>query len=627
MSVARNQRFFNSSHPCPICGGWEKIERGQGRRCAGYESDDGVWVHCTREDHAGDLPLIANSSTYAHFMQGKCKCGVQHGATAPKPRQEPPKVVKFERGRTKTELWGDLGPIIAEYDYLDEQGVLRYQVVRFGNPKTFRQCRPDGAGKWIANLGSVKLLPYRLPELIAADPSQTVYIPEGEKDVESLRNRGLVATTNSGGALKWQAEFSKYFAGRRVVIIPDNDPDGKGQRHAEQVAKSLKSVTTSVKVLALPAEIKDVSDWLTAGHEPEELSRLAQAAPEWGEQEGTTQKEEEQDPFASYDVHPAKLLTLSQLNQLPPIEYLVRNELQKRTIATVYGPPGAGKSFVVLDYALEIAQEQAVVYVASEGASGYLQRALAWIGYRNLDESNPNFRIYIDAFNLMSPVETKKFLELIRPLSPALVVIDTMAWCMAGFGGNENDTEDMMQFMVNCNALVKALKCTLIIVHHTSKSGATERGNSALRGGSATMIEVTQDDDLIRVSCDKQKDGKPFDTKYFQLLDVETTAGESAALVAAQVSNGVAKRNKPSPKQLDILEKLNLAVFSDVGAKSSQLMQMLEIGNSKSAASMLYTNLSTLKTKGYILQSAKGDPYFITADGQEVLKAYRPMAT
>ena len=40
---------------------------------------------------------------------------------------------------------------VAHYDYIDEQGVLLYQVVRF-EPKTFPQRRPDGAaggvGSW-----------------------------------------------------------------------------------------------------------------------------------------------------------------------------------------------------------------------------------------------------------------------------------------------------------------------------------------------------------------------------------------------------------------------------------------------------------------------------------------------
>jgi hypothetical protein len=51
---------------------------------------------------------------------------------------------------------------------------------------------------------------YRLPELLAArqkKPNITVLVPEGEKDVESARELGFVATCNPFGALKWKDEY------------------------------------------------------------------------------------------------------------------------------------------------------------------------------------------------------------------------------------------------------------------------------------------------------------------------------------------------------------------------------------------------------------------------------------
>ena len=38
------------------------------------------------------------------------------------------------------------------YDYYDSDGVLAYQVLRFDNPKTFRQRRPDDRGGWINSI-------------------------------------------------------------------------------------------------------------------------------------------------------------------------------------------------------------------------------------------------------------------------------------------------------------------------------------------------------------------------------------------------------------------------------------------------------------------------------------------
>ena len=67
---------------------------------------------------------------------------------------------------------------------------------------------------------------YRLPELVkAVKDGYPVYIVEGEKDVETLRELGYTATT-AGSANDWKKEYAAYFTGARVVILPDNDKPG-----------------------------------------------------------------------------------------------------------------------------------------------------------------------------------------------------------------------------------------------------------------------------------------------------------------------------------------------------------------------------------------------------------------
>jgi hypothetical protein len=99
--------------------------------------------------------------------------------------------------------------IITRYPYLDEKGKLIYEVVRF-YPKDFRIRRPDGQGGWIWNLEGVRRILYCLPEVLKAEK---VYIVEGEKDAEALRNLGQAATTNPGGAGKWSSEYSECCPG------------------------------------------------------------------------------------------------------------------------------------------------------------------------------------------------------------------------------------------------------------------------------------------------------------------------------------------------------------------------------------------------------------------------------
>jgi len=169
--------------------------------------------------------------------------------------------------------------IVATHDYKDEEGNLLFQVVRY-HPKDFRQRRPDGNRGWIWNLDGVRLVLYRLPEVIAAVRNGVaVIVVEGEKDADNLAKLGFVTTTNPMGASKWKPEYSEMLLGAHVVIIPDNDKPGL--QHAEKVAQSLYGKAASIKVARLPDGIKDVSEWIEAGATRENIESLARWAPEW----------------------------------------------------------------------------------------------------------------------------------------------------------------------------------------------------------------------------------------------------------------------------------------------------------------------------------------------------------
>ncbi len=182
------------------------------------------------------------------------------------------------------------GEVIATYDYKDARGKLLYQVCRTAG-KRFFQRRPDGKGGWVNGLGDTKPVLYRLPELLqAVRRSETVFIPEGEKDCDNLARLGLAATTSPMGAGKWRDFYSDCLKGANCVILPDNDKPGR--EHAQQVAQSLYGKAASVKVLELPGlpAKGDISDWLAAGGTKEELLRLAAEAPEWEPAKSQRQK-------------------------------------------------------------------------------------------------------------------------------------------------------------------------------------------------------------------------------------------------------------------------------------------------------------------------------------------------
>ena len=149
-------------------------------------------------------------------------------------------------------------------------------MLRF-NPKGFAQERLVD-GKWVLGVRGVRRVPYLLPELLAAPKEETVFIVEGEKDADGLTLKlGMVATTSAGGvggAAQWtDPKFSEPFRGRRVVVLPDNDPPG--QKYAEQVALALSGIAADLRVVLLPLPEKgDVSDLIDGGYRKKELQEL-----------------------------------------------------------------------------------------------------------------------------------------------------------------------------------------------------------------------------------------------------------------------------------------------------------------------------------------------------------------
>jgi hypothetical protein len=122
---------FTAEQRCPVCQGYDDLPRGQGTRCWGFLTPNGLYAHCTRDEYSGQLRKNLKSDTYPHRLRGDCACGVRHDPSLPR-----------DHGRSGRRQ-------IATYDYTDEQSILLYQVVRYVNPdgsKAFKQRGPTAKG-------------------------------------------------------------------------------------------------------------------------------------------------------------------------------------------------------------------------------------------------------------------------------------------------------------------------------------------------------------------------------------------------------------------------------------------------------------------------------------------------
>lgn len=275
-------RHSSPATACAVCGGYGSLKRHQGIRCYGFTV--GSICYCTRID-AGGRPQNGGNS-WPHNLQGPCDCGEIHdqrpevqararraAAKSPKPFITPPDEI-------------DGCQLTAWYWYFDEDRTPREWIFRYehANPdgtadKTFRQARinADGKGEWKLGDDFQRVL-YRLPELLAADPAQPVYITEGEKDADRLASLDLVATSSPEGAGKFSQvrDAAVWLRDRAVIIIEDNDLPGS--RHTAQIIASLQGIARSLSVIRFPDRRAgyDVSDWLDAGGDIAALPGLAQ---------------------------------------------------------------------------------------------------------------------------------------------------------------------------------------------------------------------------------------------------------------------------------------------------------------------------------------------------------------
>ena len=163
--------------------------------------------------------------------------------------------------------------LVATYDYTDADGNVTFQKQRFVDKdtgkKTFRQRRKTEDGEWVYNLDGVDQVLYNLPEVLQGiKDGKNIVVVEGEKDVETLRSLGRIATTMPGGAGKWRENHTEALRGANVIVISDNDEVGK--EHAQHVRDRLTEAECVVRLM-IPDGVKDVTDLIESGGTIKEL--------------------------------------------------------------------------------------------------------------------------------------------------------------------------------------------------------------------------------------------------------------------------------------------------------------------------------------------------------------------
>lgn len=238
------------------------------------------------------------------------------------------------------------------------------------------------------------------------------------------------------------------------------------------------------------------------------------------------------------------LLSIAELEQMPPPEWLVHGLIGAESLSIIYGDPGAGKSFVTLDMALRLSMGMdwhgtrtkpvGVLYIAGEGARGIGKRVTGWRLKHGVSLDDARFMLLPVAVQFMDDAELAK---LIRTIDEAkrrlnfdigLIVIDTVSRSIAGVDENTQDT--MSRFVAACDRVRQHAGGACIGVHHSGKDkDRGMRGSSVLLGACDSAIRLTKDSWIVTLTIEKQKDAEEGDPLYFELEEYAWSEGSQSA--------------------------------------------------------------------------------------------------
>lgn len=286
------------------------------------------------------------------------------------------------------------------------------------------------------------------------------------------------------------------------------------------------------------------------------------------------------------------LMTADQLRDLPPMQWRVEGALPAKGLATMFGPSGSAKSFLLLDMVAAIAEGTEwfgrktvpcrILCLVLEGGSGLLQRVRAW--------EKHNGRPYPQAVSFMMDTfglnVTKDVHDLESAIQAAegfdMIVIDTLN--RAAPNADENSSLAMGQLISAAGKLQVAVDGLVVLVHHTGKDESRGlRGHSSLFAAMDAVVEVKRSGEDRGWRLMKSKDGKDGGEYSFKLTEIDLGEGEqglaSSCVIEPLGEGGAAFDNGAEAKsmtrnQAAVMERINLMLASlledEAGATSDE---------------------------------------------------------
>jgi len=387
--------------------------------------------------------------------------------------------------------------LIHTYNYEAEDGTLLFQKLRY-EPKTFSLRAANGSN----SMAGIRRVLYHLPDLIQArQDHRTVFLVEGEKDADTLRAQGFIATTNLEGASengkkqKWNPDYTEQLGGiPRVVILPDNDDAGRARAGA--IATALIGRVPDVRVIDLPGlpNKGDVTDWLKT-HTADDLKELVKGSIK-------VSAEKLLEALPSYYFKAKNLWGKSFAKT-----WIIEGLFERGRLYQMFGSYKSGKTLVAIDAVCHLAADMTwcnrrvskafVIWVAGEAFDDVERRMAAWQRRHRVTHDIPLYIRSVPAYLDQSKeaVTLKDEIALIQKVHPdrsPFFVLDTVARNLTP-GADENSLQGMGAFVNHLiDIVVRPLNATGICIHHPGHGdGDRGRGHSSLPGATDGNLKVS----------------------------------------------------------------------------------------------------------------------------------------